>query len=114
MNVVVVQGVLSKEPIERTLPSGSTVMDWSVSVEIAGTKQSVPVQWTDPTKKVRGHDKGDAVVVLGSVRQRFFFAGGNRVSRTEVVGEAVAKPTQRAGARKILERATAALTSDAS
>lgn len=114
MNVVVVQGVLSKEPIERTLPSGATVMDWSVSVDVDGAKQTVPVQWMDPTKKVRGHDKGDTVVVLGAVRQRFFHAGGSRVSRTEVVGESVAKPTQRVAIRKILDQARFALTSGGS
>ena len=72
MNIVVVQGVLSKEPIERTLPSGSTVMDWSVSVAVDGAKQTVPVQWTDPAKSVRRHDKGDSVVVLGAVRSGSF------------------------------------------
>ena len=109
MNIVVVQGVLSSEPVERTLPSGTTVMDWNVSVETGAAKQSVPVQWTEPSKAVQRFDKGDAVVVLGTVQRRFFQARGSLASRTEVVGEAVSKPTQRVATRKILERATEAL-----
>lgn len=105
MNVVVVQGVLKTEPVERTLPAGNTVMDWNVSVETDGAKQSVPVQWNEPSKAVQRLGEGDAVVLLGTVRQRFFRAGGSTVSRTEVVGEAVAKPTQRVAVGKILDRA---------
>lgn len=113
MNVVVVQGVLKKEPVERTLPAGNTVMDWSVSVEVAGKKWLVPVQWNEPSKAVRRLGQGDAVVVLGAVQQRFFQAGGSLASRTDVVGELVAKPSQRVATRKILDRAREALTSGA-
>lgn len=109
MNVVVVQGVLSSEPVERTLPGGVTVMDWSVTVQTNGPKQSVPVQWTEPSKAVQRFDEGDAVVVLGTIRRRFFRTRGSLASRTEVVGEAVSKPTQRVATRKILERAKEAL-----
>jgi len=105
MNIVVVQGTLSSEPVERTLRSGLTVMDWNVSVDTDGAKQSVPVQWVEPSKVVQAFDEGDSVVVYGSIRRRFFRARGTLASRTEVVGEAVAKPTQRVATRRLLERA---------
>ena len=111
MNIVVLQGTLAAEPVERTLPSGTTVMDWSVKTRHNGKSVSVPVQWTEPNRSVQGFDEGDDVVIFGSIRQRFFRAAGSLASRTEVVGEAVCKPTQRAATSKLLARAEAALLS---
>lgn len=111
MNIVVLQGTLAAEPVERTLPSGTTVMDWVLKTHSEGRKVSVPIQWTEPAKAVQAFDEGDEVVVFGSVRQRFFRARGALASRTEVVGEAVTKPTQRAATSKLLARAEAALLS---
>lgn len=105
MNVVVLQGTLSSEPIERTLPSGLNVMNWDVVTIIEGRKQSVPVQWNDPPKKALAIVEGDAVVVFGTVRRRFYQAGGATLSRTEVVAQEVAKPTQRVGVAKLLAQA---------
>jgi len=109
MNIVVVQGTLSSEPVERTLPGGTTVMDWNVSVETDGAKQSVPVQWIEPSRAVQAFDEGDSVVVYGAIRRRFFRSRGVLASRTEVVGEVVAKPTQRVATRRLLERARVGL-----
>lgn len=105
MNIVVLQGTLSSEPVERTLPSGLNIMNWEVTTLVDGKKQSVPVQWDDPPKKALAIGEGDEVVVSGRVRRRFFQAGGVTSSRTEVVAEQVAKPTQRVGVAKLLSEA---------
>ena len=102
MNIVVLQGTLSSEPVERTLPSGTTVADWNVTTVVGGAKLSVPVQWTEPNRSVQRFGVGDSVVVTGSIRQRFFKAQGALVSRTEVVGQRVTKPTQRVATAKLL------------
>lgn len=110
MNIVVVQGTLSSEPTERTLASGVTVTNWDVSVQTNGPKQSVPVTWNDVPKSVQAYDKGDTVIVFGAVNRRYFTVGGSTASRTEVIGEAVAKPTQRVRAGRIFERARLGLS----
>lgn len=102
MNIVVLQGTLSSEPVERTLPSGLTISDWTVSTQVDGAKLKVPVQWTEPNKAVQRFAKGDEVIITGSVRQRFYQAGGILMSRTEVVGEHVTKPTQKVATTKLL------------
>jgi len=105
MNVVVLQGTLSSEPVERTLPSGANVMDWQVTTEVEGVKLSVPVTWDDPPRRALQIDTGDSVVVLGTVRRRFFTAGGVTQSRTEVVARRMATPRQRATLAKLLVEA---------
>lgn len=104
MNIVVLQGTLSSEPIERTLASGTTVADWNVTTVVDGAKLSVPVQWTEPSRAVQRFGEGDRVVVTGSIRQRFFRAKGTLVTRTEVVGQLVTKPTQRVATAKLFSR----------
>ncbi len=104
MNIVVLQGTLSSEPVERTLASGHNVMNWTVVTETQDGKQTVPVQWDDPNRRVCEFAEGDDVVILGLVRNRFFRAGGNLVRRTEVVGAHVAKPSQRATVGRLLDR----------
>lgn len=105
MNVVVLQGTLSSEPVEVTLPSGTNIMNWDVTTETSDGKRSVPVQWAEPTKRIRDFGKGDDVVVLGTVRRRFFRSGGSTAARTEVLASLVAKPTQSVAVSRLLERA---------
>ncbi len=95
MNVVLLQGVLSSEPRQRSLPSGSLLVNWEVTTELLGVKHSVPVSWFDPPKSVRLIQVGDEVTVLGSVRRRFYRTGSQTVSSTEVLGERGAR-TRRA------------------
>lgn len=111
MNIVVLQGTLSAEPLERTLPAGRNVMNWDVTTETSEGKQTVPVAWDEPSKAVRAFDAGDSVVVLGSVRRRFFRTGGTTSARTEVLASAVAKPTQKAALARLLAAAEENLTS---
>lgn len=109
MNVVVLQGTLSSEPIERTLKTGVNIMNWEVTTVVDGAKRTVPVTWNDPPNKVLSIGEGDSVVVLGLVRRRFFQAGGATSSRTEVVASAAAKPTQKVAVSKLLAEAHEAL-----
>lgn len=111
MNIVVLQGTLSKEPMERTLSSGVNVMDWEITTETEAGRRHVPVQWTDASKRVCDFVEGDRVVVLGEVRLRYFRADGRTVARTEVVGGEVAKPTQTVRVQRLFERTRGALLS---
>jgi len=90
VNLVVVRGVLSRPPEERVLPSGSVVVGYDVTVgRSTGPAESVPVVWPDPPSRRSALDEGDAVVVIGRVRRRFFRASGSTQSRTEVVADQV-------------------------
>jgi single-strand DNA-binding protein len=110
MNVVVLWGTLSSEPVERRLPSGSVA--WSCEVTTrdgAGRANSVPVSWLDPPAPP-AWCAGDEVVVCGVVRRRFFRAGGATQSRTEVVAEVMISAGDRRRVARAIERANEALT----
>lgn len=99
-NLVVLSGHLSSPPRIRTLPSGSTLLQLEVTTPADGAMPaaSVPVVWFDPPAR-SGIDAATAVetevTVVGTVRRRFFRAGGATASRTEVVASAVV-PARRA------------------
>ncbi len=109
MNVVVVQGVLAREPQERTLPNGASVIDWQVTTGLTGEKTSVPVQWDEPTAAVRACSAGTEVMVLGSVRTRWFKAGGSNIPKVEVVAVAHANPKRAASVARLRSKAEAQL-----
>jgi single-strand DNA-binding protein len=93
-NLALLRGVVAGELISRELPSGSTVVQFDVSTTIVAgekaAKASVPVSWLDPpSKALESISQGLDVVVVGTVRRRFFRAGGSTQSRTEVVVDAV-------------------------
>jgi single-strand DNA-binding protein len=88
INLVVVRGVLSSDPVERTLPSGDRLIQLEVTArDSAGAASSVPVAWF--TTAAVTWVAGEEVVVYGCVRRRFFQAGGGPASRTEVVADRV-------------------------
>jgi len=93
-NLAIIRGVVSHDPQERHLPSGGVVVQFDVAtrVETDGklARVSVPVAWNDPSPAQLGPlVAGGDVVVIGSVRRRFFRVGGATQSRTEVVADAV-------------------------
>ena len=95
MNVVVLNGRLTRPPEERVLPSGDRVVSLEMSVARPGERaDSVPVAWPDPPASALSLDAGDVLVVVGRVRRRFFRAGGGTGSRTEVVADAVVPARQ--------------------
>lgn len=88
-NLVVLRGTLASDPRTRELPSGSVLTQLDVTTRDAAGTQSVPVAWFDPPAAAAGLQPGADLVVIGSVRRRFFRAGGATQSRTEVVADKV-------------------------
>lgn len=90
MNVVILQGTLSRPPTTRDLPSGDQLVAFEVTTRPAdGPAESVPVCWFDPPRRALTFAAGAEVVVTGRVRRRFFRSGGATASRTEVVADTV-------------------------
>lgn len=88
-NLVVLRGTLVADPRLRELPSGSVLSQFDVTTRDDTGTQSVPVAWFEPPKSGVPAVAGEDVVVIGSVRRRFFRAGGATQSRTEVIAEQV-------------------------
>ncbi len=112
MNVVVLQGSLSSDPVARTLASGSVLVSLELTTAVDGASVSVPVAWFDPPIEV-AFAAGAALVVVGTVRRRFFRSGGLTQSRTEVVATEVVAAGRRRQVRTALARAVAAVQPDA-
>jgi single-strand DNA-binding protein len=113
MNIVVLRGVLSSTPVIRELASGSIVHSLELTTrDEEGRSASVPVAWFDPPV-ASALDTGAEVVVTGSVRRRFFRAGGATQSRTEVVASAVVPASRRRQVERAVARA-AGIMSDTS
>lgn len=101
MNLVILRGTLSSEPVHRTLESGSLLVQLQVSTPTDTGTASVPVAWFDPTVGV-DLDAGEEVVVVGSVMRRFFRAGGLTQSRTEVQARTVVRARNRRSVARAL------------
>ncbi len=112
MNVVVLQGSLSSDPVARTLASGSVLVTLELTTVVDGAGVSVPVAWFDPPIEVV-FAAGEALVVVGTVRRRFFRNGGLTQSRTEVVAAEVVPAGRRRQVRTALARAAASVRPDA-
>ncbi len=109
MNIVVLQGTLSSEPVVRELRSGSVVWSFEVTTRDGdGAASSVPVSWFDPVVPPQW-GPGDEVVVRGAVRRRFFRSAGGTQSWTEVVAEVVLAAGERRKVARAMERARAVL-----
>jgi len=98
-NLAVVRGTVRGDATQRTLPSGSVSTQFDVTTTIRSADRSftasVPVSWIDPPgSSTVMLVEGVEVVVIGTVRRRFFRVGGATQSRTEVVADAVI-PTRR-------------------
>jgi single-strand DNA-binding protein len=101
MNLVVLRGTLSRPPEARDLRSGDVLIAYEVTCpgRDGAPATSVPVVWFAPPAGAAAADlPAEAeVVVVGSVRRRFFRANGTTQSRTEVVADRVL-PARRAKA----------------
>jgi single-strand DNA-binding protein len=106
MNIVVLQGTLSRQPEERTLPSGDRLVSYEVTTRLPdGTAATAPVSWRAAPASACRFDAGDDVTVVGHVHRRFFQAGGSTQSRTEVVAREVLAHRHRARVAKAIDRA---------
>lgn len=114
MNITVVTGHLSRAPERRVLPSGDELVAFDVTVPRADERaESVPVVWPEAPASADDLAEGDAVVVVGRVRRRFFRAGGTTQSRTEVVAVGVVPARRAAAARRLVDGAVTALAQGA-
>ena len=87
-NVAVLQGQLSGPPRRRELPSGSVLVEFDVTTRgpVGRARRRLP--GSTRTRVADSLLAGEAVVVVGHVRRRFFRAGAATQSRTEVVAHA--------------------------
>jgi single-strand DNA-binding protein len=106
MNVVLLHGVLSRTAERRALPSGSSLVAYEVTTRDGDTTCTVPVVWFDGPGSAE-LEAGTEVVVVGSVRRRFFRAGGATASRTEVVATQVVPARQRKRVRSLADEVVA-------
>ncbi len=103
-NVVVLRGICSSDAETRVLPSEESLVQLQVTTRAGGETRSVPVAVWDPPAWVHELCLGDEVVVVGSVRRRFFRAGGATASRVEVEAKVVAPARDRRRVNAALRR----------
>ena len=101
-NLVVVRGVLARPIEEHQLATGSRIASFDLTVPPSEGRrtETVPVVWIDPPTSAVEHREGGEVIVIGRVRRRFFRAGAQTMSRTEVVADTV---TSTRSARRVAE-----------
>ncbi len=93
-NLAVLHGLVRGDVTERALPTGSASVqfDLTTTIRSAGrsSKVSVPVSWIDPPSSSAALlVDGVELLVIGTVRRRFFRVAGATQSRTEVVADSV-------------------------
>ncbi len=113
-NLAVVSGTVPAAPIVRDLPDGCVVAQFDVAttVDVGGRHQlqRVPVAWYDPPAAgFSALVDGVEVVVVGTVRRRFFRVGGATQSRTEIVADTVVPSRRRKQAAAAIDDAAARL-----
>lgn len=108
MNVVVLRGTLTRPPESRVLASGQSIVGFEVKTASSevGT-QVAPVVWENPPPSAATMVVGCEVVVAGTIRRRFFRAGGATSSRTEVLASAVIPSRRVKAAQRLVEEALA-------
>jgi hypothetical protein len=107
MNIVVLQGKLSRAPEERQLRE-SVLATYEVTTRgDDGTATTAPVVWFDPPATAWQLDADDEVTIVGEVRRRFFRSNGRTESRTEVVASTVLPTRRKAQVSRALEHAMA-------
>jgi single-strand DNA-binding protein len=110
-NLVVLTGTVTGEPTRRSLRSGVDVVNFDVATSLEGETASVPIAWYDPRESaVSSFEPGEEIVVIGSVRRRFFRVGGQTQSRTEVVVSTLVPTRRTKSARSALAAAVAEIT----
>ncbi|MEM7437251.1 MAG: hypothetical protein AAF436_19005 [Myxococcota bacterium] len=106
-NRALIVGELVTEPDWRTLPGGTEIFAFGLTVRQADAQTtSVPLIWYDPPRRVRQWKLGMRIAATGPVVRRFYRAGGVTASRTEVTVEQ-AEVVSRAGARRVIDRTAA-------
>lgn len=106
VNVALVRGSLSSPPEVRVLESGRSLAVLQVTARPEGERAiSVPIAAWDPPAWVEGLAVGDEVIVVGSVRRRFYRAAAGAASKVEIEAEMLAKGGDRRRISAVLRRA---------
>jgi single-stranded DNA-binding protein len=100
LNTVILVGEITSPQVLRTLSNGNIASSFDLATATADGRLSVPVSMNGESDVAV---VGALVCVLGSVRRRFFRAGGSVTSRTEVIATAVIPLRRKAQIRKALE-----------
>jgi single-strand DNA-binding protein len=114
INLAVISGVMTNEPVCRELPDGATVAQFDVSTTVDRDGRpatvSVPVSWRDPTAAaLSALVPGGDLVVVGRIERRFFRTGGSTQSRTELVAERCLPTRRKKSVRSLLAATAVAL-----
>jgi hypothetical protein len=111
LNLVVLRGVTSNATELRTLPSGQRLATFALRVPGPdGKATSVPIAAWDPPAWLEDLDAEDALVVVGTLRRRFFRDGrGATASRVEVEAATVGRGGERRRREAAAQRASRAL-----
>jgi Single-strand binding protein family len=111
INLAVLQGECSGPPEVRELESGTHIA--SVAIRVVGDdgrRTSVPVTVWEPRSWVEDLCEGDAVVVVGTVRRRFYrTTNGATGARVDVNATFVARAGRKLDVERALRHATDAL-----
>ncbi len=90
MNIALITGTLSSDPVTHDLPSGDVLLRLEMTIpRKEGRAETVPVVVFDPARSLTQLRDGDEVVAYGRIRRRFFRQVGQTRSATEVVAERV-------------------------
>ncbi len=103
-NVAIVRGACSSPPELRLLPSSQRLAQLQVTTRVHGRAMSVPVSVLDPPAWLEELNAGDELVILGSVRRRFFRSAGVTASRVEIEAEVVCRARDRRRSRRLRRR----------
>lgn len=109
LDLAVVIGTLSSDPVVRTLPSGSVLHRYEVTVRHPDGTHTVPVVTFDPARPPNVV-AGDRIAAVGRVRRRFFRAGGATRSATEVVADSVTRDGRNRRVARALSGAAESVT----
>lgn len=104
-NVAVALGTISSEVQMRTLPSGTELASFSISVNHAtGPTTSMTASWSTPMPAVLNRlTPGTEVLAVGRVVRRFYRAGGATQSRTELVVDRIERLSRKVACRRMVE-----------
>ncbi len=105
-NQSIIVGDLVQLPETTELPSGDSLVSFSITVRAEGAKTtSVPLTWFDPPQKVFRWKEGDRIIAIGPVVRRFYRQAGFTRSRTDVAVTHAERLSQTKRAATVLQRA---------
>jgi single-stranded DNA-binding protein len=110
VNLSVVCGPCSTTPEIRILESGTRLATLAVRCPAGDDRAtSVPVTVWDPPAWLESLEPGDAVVVVGKLRRRFYQRAGGTGSRVDVEAELIGRARDRRRIDAALRKAESAL-----